>query len=69
VSDEMQKRAITLLAAGISYGISHYLTERFIDIPERRGISDDVLEAALKGGTRFAATVIASVVIRRAFTR
>jgi len=38
-----------MLAAGIAYGINHYLTDRFIDIPDQRGIKDDVLEAVLKG--------------------
>ena len=62
-----QQRVITLVAAGIAYLISHQLTERFIDIPEERGIKDDVLEAVLKGATTATSTILASVIVRRVF--
>jgi hypothetical protein len=51
MDDATQQRMITLVAAGLAYLISHQVTERFIDIPEQRGIKDDVLEAVLKGAT------------------
>jgi len=60
-----QQRVITLVAAGIAYLISHQLTERFIDIPEERGIKDDVLEAVLKGATTATSTILASIIVRR----
>jgi hypothetical protein len=47
------------VAAGIAYGISHYVTNKLIDIPEQRGIKDDVLEAILKGATTATSTVLA----------
>ncbi|HEV8224591.1 MAG TPA: hypothetical protein VGP74_04975 [Rubrobacteraceae bacterium] len=62
-----QQRVITLVAAGIAYLVSHQLTERFIDIPEERGIKDDVLEAVLKGATTATSTILASIIVRRMF--
>jgi hypothetical protein len=67
MSDATQQRVITLVAAGIAYLISHQLTERFIDIPEERGIKDDVLEAVLKGATTATSTILASLIVRRVF--
>ena len=67
MNDATQQRIITLVAAGIAYLITHQLTERFIDIPEERGIKDDVLEAVLKGATTATSTILASVIVRRIF--
>lgn len=67
MNDATQQRIMTLLAAGIAYLISHQLTDRFIDIPEQRGIKDDILEAVLKGATTAASTILASIIVRRLF--
>ena len=67
MNDATQQRVITLVAAGIAYLISHQLTERFIDIPDERGIKDDVLEAVLKGATTASSTILASIIVRRMF--
>jgi hypothetical protein len=67
MDDATQQRMITLAAARIAYIISHQVTERFIDIPEQRGIKDDVLEAVLKGATTAASTILASMIVRRMF--
>ena len=67
MDDATQQRVITLVAAGIAYLVSHQLTERFIDIPEERGIKDDVLEAVLKGATTATSTILASIIVRRMF--
>jgi hypothetical protein len=67
MDDATQQRVITLVAAGIAYLISHQLTERFMDIPEERGIKDDVLEAVLKGATTATSTILASIIVRRMF--
>jgi hypothetical protein len=66
MSDKTQKRLLTLLSIGISLGLSQPLA-RFIgeQIPERRGIRDDVTEAVLKGLVRAVALTIASVVVRQ----
>ncbi len=65
MDDETQQRVIPLVAAGIAYLISHAVTNRFINIPEQRGIKDDALEAVLKGATTAASTILASVIVRR----
>ncbi len=69
MNDETQQRLITLLAAGMAFGMSHAVVNRFIDIPEQRGIKDDVLESVLKGGTTAVSTLLASILVRRAFPR
>ena len=67
MDDATQQRMITLLAAGIAYVISQQVTNRLIDIPEQRGIKDDILEAVLKGATTATSTVLASLLVRRLF--
>ena len=67
VDDATQQRMITLVAAGIAYLISHQVTERYIDIPEQRGVKDDILEAVLKGATTATSTILASILVRRLF--
>jgi hypothetical protein len=67
MDDATRQRMITFLAAGIAYVISQQVTNRFIDIPEQRGIKDDVLEAVLKGATTATSTVLASILVRRLF--
>ena len=66
MSDETQKRLMTLLSIGISIGLSQPLA-RFIEkeIPERRGIKDDLTEAVLQGLVRAVALVVASVIVRK----
>jgi hypothetical protein len=67
MSDATQQRMITLLAAGIAYVISQQVTNQLIDIPEQRGIKDDILEAVLKGATTATSTILASILVRRLF--
>jgi hypothetical protein len=61
----MQRRAIMILSTGIAGMLSSRLADKLIDVPEERGISDDVKEALLKASFSLVSTVIASVVIRR----
>ena len=70
MSDQAQKRLMTVLSIVISLVVSQPLT-RFIgeQIPERRGIKDDVTEAVLKGLARTVALVVASVVVRQVALR
>lgn len=65
MNDATRQRLITILAAAIAYLISQYVTNRLIDIPDERGIKDDVLEAVLKGATTATSTILASVLVRR----
>lgn len=67
VNDATQQRIITIAAAGIAYLISSLLVNRFIDIPEERGLRDDALEAILKGATTATSTILASIIVRRIF--
>jgi hypothetical protein len=65
MSDEMQKRLVTILAGMLGALLSRPLTERFIDVPEERGIKDDIKEAALKAAATMASTIIASILVRQ----
>jgi hypothetical protein len=65
MSDAVRERLVTILAAGIAYLISNYVTERLIDIPDEPGLKDYVIEAVLKGATTATSTIIASIVVRR----
>jgi hypothetical protein len=64
VSEEAQKRLITILASALSSVMANRLSERLIDVPEERGVKDDIKEALLKAGFTISATLIASVVVR-----
>ena len=65
MDEETQKRAIMLLSTGIAAILANRLSERFIDVPDERGIQDDVKEALLKASFSLVSTVIASIIIRR----
>ncbi len=67
MNDATQQRIITIAAAGIAYLISSMVTNRFIDIPDQRGLKDDALEAILKGATTATSTILASIIVRRIF--
>ncbi len=66
MSEKMQTRLLSLLTVAIFLGLNRQV-KKFIDkqIPERRGVGDDLLEATLQGAARLAAVVAASVVVRR----
>ena len=66
MSEKMQARLLSLLTVAIFLGLNRQV-KKFIDeqIPERRGVEDDLLEATLQGAARLAAVVAASVVVRR----
>ena len=65
MSDETQKRLISILSTGIAYVLASQLAERLIQEPEVRGVKDDVKEALLQAGFSLASTVIASILIRQ----
>ena len=66
MSDGTQKMLVTAIGIVGSQILARPLT-RFIaeQVPERRGVRDDVLEAALKGLARTIALAIASVLVRK----
>lgn len=64
MSDKTQKRLLTILALGMYFGMNRAFTNLFMDVPEHRGIKDDLKEAALKGAARGVSVVVASIVVR-----
>jgi hypothetical protein len=64
VSDKTQRRLLTVLALAMNFGMNCTFTHLFIDVPEHRGIKDDLKEAALKGAARSVSVVVASIVVR-----
>ena len=66
MSEKTQRRLLTVLAIAIAMiltrPVSRYIAE---EIPERRGIRDDLTEAALQGLVRAAAFFAASLLVRR----
>ena len=66
MSDQTQRRLLTVLAIAIAMvltrPVNRYIAE---EIPERRGIRDDLAEAALQGLVRAAAFFAASLLVRR----
>jgi len=48
----------------MNFGMNRTFTHLFIDVPEHRGIKDDLVEAALKGAARSVSVVVASIVVR-----
>jgi hypothetical protein len=65
MSDEAQKRAITILASVFAYLLASRLSDRFVEQPEVRGIRDDLKEALLSAASSLVLTIMASFVIRR----
>ncbi len=70
VSEQTQRRLLSVLAIGLSLVLARPIN-RFIDdmIPERRGIGDDLTEAALQGLVRAASILAASVIVRQLAAR
>lgn len=70
MSDKTQRQLVTILGIVGSQILAQPLT-RFIgeQIPERRGIKDDLAEALVKGIARIAALTLASILVRQIATR
>ncbi len=66
MSDDTQKRLISVLATAIAFVLASRLAEDFLDQPERRGVGDDVKEGLLQASFSLLSTVVASALIRRA---
>ena len=66
LSDSTQKMLVTALGIVGSQILARPLT-RFIgdQVPERRGVKDDLTEAVLKGIARIVALTVASVIVRQ----
>jgi hypothetical protein len=66
MSDKTQRRLLTVLAIAMAMVLTRPVN-RFIaeQIPERRGVSDDLKEAALQGVVRTVAFFTASLLVRQ----
>jgi hypothetical protein len=66
MSDQTQRRLLTVMSIGITVVLTKPLMRLISEaVPERRGVKDDIAEAALRGLTRAAAFVIASSIVRK----
>jgi hypothetical protein len=66
MSEQAQRRLLTVLTIAIAMALTRPVS-RFIseEIPERRGVKDDLTEAALQGLVRTVAFFAASLLVRR----
>ena len=66
MSEQTQRRLLTVLTIAIAMFLTRPVS-RFIaeEIPERRGVKDDLTEAALQGVVRTIAFFTASLLVRR----
>ncbi len=67
MNPQVQKWLVTSLAGVTAALLSHTVAGWFVEEapPTRRGLEDDMKKAALKAGASLAATVVASVLVRR----
>ena len=65
MTDHRKKQTIAILSTALAYLLASRLAARFVDEPEVRGVRDDVKEALLQASFSLAATVLASLLIRR----
>ena len=64
IDEQTQRRLMTIAAIGIAAVLSKPISN-LVDVPERRGIKDDLLEAFLEGLVRAAAMFLAAVLVRK----
>ena len=65
MSDKMQQRLLSLLAMGVASVLSKPISNFLIEVPEQRGIKDDLKEAGLEGLVRMIAMLTAAVTVRK----
>ena len=64
MSEEMQKRIVSILSTALAAWAATRLAGMFLDEPEERGSQDDVKEALVQGIFSVLATIVASRLIR-----
>lgn len=64
MKEKNQKKLMTVLSRGLTIALSSQLADKFIDVPERPGIKDDIKEAVLKAVFTVIAASIASILVR-----
>ena len=66
MSDQTQRRLLTLLVVVMTVVLTRPVKKLVAEqIPERRGVRDDLTEAALQGLVRMTAVFAASLLVRR----
>jgi len=65
VSDDTQKRFISVLATAIAFVLASRMAEDLIEAPEVRSVGDDVKEALLQASFSLVSAIVASFLIRR----
>lgn len=69
MNEETQKRIITMTSTALAGLLASKLADRLIQVPEERGVKDDIKEAFLKAGFSLVSTVVASIIIRQIMGR
>ncbi len=69
MNEETQKRIITMASTALAGLLASKVADKLIEVPEVRGVKDDLKEALLKAGFSLVSTVIASLVIRHIVSR
>ena len=69
MDESTQKWMITVVAALLAHFVADKIADRYLDEPEQRGVRDDIKEALIKGSFRAGSTVLASIIVRKIFSR
>jgi hypothetical protein len=64
LSEDLQKRIVSILSTALAAWTATKLAGMVLDEPEERGSEDDVKEALLQGAFSVLATIVASRLIR-----
>ncbi|CAA9456432.1 MAG: hypothetical protein AVDCRST_MAG14-1679 [uncultured Rubrobacteraceae bacterium] len=65
MSEQTQRRLLSGLAIALSLVLTRPINRFIEQIPDRRGIGDDLTEAALKGLVRAVSIFAASAIVRQ----
>ena len=69
MNEETTRRLITMSSTVLAGFLASRLAEKIIQVPEERGVKDDVKEALLKASFSLVSTVVASIVVRQVIGR
>lgn len=69
MNEETQKRIIMMASTALAGLLSSKLADKLIEVPEERGVKDDLKEAVLKAAFSVVSTIIASIIIRQIMGR
>lgn len=69
MSEETQKRLITILSTALASYTASKLADRILEEPEERGVRDDAKEALMKAAFSIVSTIAASIIIRNVVSK